>query len=142
VSAAVDPVAAIRALLLADADTHALVGDQGVVDEIDEAIAPSMPKAIIVLKPSGGPGSPGGGYQQYGASRIDLICYGATLYESYHVYLAVYGMLKHLHRVVSQGVLIHSATPQSKGSTARDPLNQWPVTYSSWVVLAAETAAA
>lgn len=141
-TAIVDPVAAIRSILLADTTVAALVGAEGVVSEIDEDIAPAMPKQIIVLKPSGGPRSPGGGDQQFGAQRLDVICYAATLYDSWTVYLAAYGALKAIRRKKVNGVLIHGAAVESKGSTARDVLKQWPVTYSSWLVTAAEIAAA
>lgn len=137
----VSPVAAIRAILLADSDIEAIVVDR-VFDEIDEDEAKLMPRAAIVLQPSGGPSSPGGGFQQYGRQRIDVHCYGETLYESYMLSLTVYAVLKHLPRQVAAGALVYAATVQSKSSTARNPLNQWPVTYSSWLVTYAEIPAA
>lgn len=141
-SAAVDPIKGVRALLLADTDVAALVGDSVYGAEIPETLSASMPVAAIVLKPAGGPSRPGGGYQQFGAVRVDVVCYGETLKQSWSVYLAVYTALQDLRRGVYDGVLLHSADPSSKGVTARDPVTQWPTTYSSWLVLASEVAAA
>lgn len=136
----VDPVAAVRALLLADAAVAARVGTR-ITGEIVEAEAPNMPRQNIVLKPAGGPSEPGGGYQDYGKVRLDVICYGSTLNESWLLYLDTYAVLRAIRRVKSQSVLVHSAEVSSKGSTARDPVKQWPVTYSSWFVLASEITA-
>lgn len=136
-----DPVAATRQILLNDSAVTALIGGATprIFGEIDEDQAKVMPEACIVLKPSGGPRSPGGGFQHYGKQRVDVISYGASLYESYLVNLAAYDALKAAKRQISEGVLIHSIEAQSKGSTARDPEKQWPVTYSSYLVMYAET---
>jgi len=137
-----DPLAAVRALLEADAAVAAIVGTRVSGGELPEAETKNMPRPNIVLKPAGGPGEPGGGYQDYGKTRIDVICYGSTLNDSWLLYLAAYTALKAISRVKSSGVLLHSAQVSSKGSTARDPVKQWPVTYSSWLVLASEITAA
>jgi hypothetical protein len=139
-SAAVDPVAAIRTILLADSDVAALVGTR-IGDEVPASAVASMPQAAIVLNPAGGPGRPGGGYQEYGKQRIDVICYGETLGQSWRVYLAAYAALKQLQRQISEGVLVHSAEVSSKGSRGLDPTTQWPTTFSSWLVLASEITA-
>lgn len=138
-TAAADPTSALRTLLLANGTVVALVGARVRALELHADDAKTMPQACIVLKPAGGPG--GEAYQDYGRSRIDVICYGATLDESLDVYLAVYPALKSIQRAKVAGVLLHSAEVSSKSSTARDPVKEWPVTYSSWLVLAAEIAA-
>jgi len=132
---------AVRTLLLKNQAVAALVGES-IFGEIDEDQAKLMPATCIVLKPAGGPRSPGGGYQQFGKTRLDVDCYGSTLNESYLVYLAIYDALKGLTRQVVNGVLLHNAEVESKGSTARDPFKQWPVTFSSWLIAAAEIPAA
>jgi hypothetical protein len=138
----VDPVEAVRFVLRADAALAKRVATRIMGGELPEADTKNMPRACIVLKPAGGPGGPGGGYQDYGKTRIDVICYGESIHESWLVYLAAYDVLKAIRRVKSAGVLVHSAEVSSKGSTARDPVKQWPVTYSSWLVLHSEVAAA
>jgi len=81
------------------------------------------------------------GFSEYGNTRLDVICYGATLNQSWAVYLAAYTALKQLRTAVVSTVLIHSVTPSSKGATARDPVTQWATTLSSWLVLSPEIAA-
>jgi hypothetical protein len=93
-----------------------------------------------VLKPAGGPGARG--YQLFGKKRIDVTCYGTTLDESWEIYLAVQPRLHQLKRVVLQNVLLHEATEESAGSSGIDPFTQWPTTYSSWLLLAADIPAA
>lgn len=139
---AADPLGALRAFLLADAGVVALVADRVRCLALRDSDEEAMPAAAIVLKPAGGPGSPGGGYQQFGKTRVDVTCYGRTLDESYDLYLTVMPLLKQLQRVKAQNVLLHSAELESKGSTALHPVTQWPTTYSSWLVTAAEIAAA
>lgn len=136
---AADPIGALRTLLLATGSITAVIGQRVRALELHVDDAATMPQATIVLKPAGGPG--GEAYQDYGRTRVDVICYGATLDESLDVYLAVYPVLKSIQRAKVAGVLLHSASVSSKGATARDPLKEWPVTYSSWLVLAAEIAA-
>lgn len=135
-----DALEALRALLLADSDVTALVVDRVRCLALHADDAPSMPRAAVVLKPAGGPKN--AGYMQHGKKRVDVTCYGTTLDESWDLYLAVEPVLASVERVVSQGVLLHSATETSKGASGIDPLKQWPTTYSTWLVLHAETAAA
>lgn len=139
----IDPIAAIRTVLLADPAVSALVdtriwGAEVPTEPINEVKL--MPRAGVVLNPSGGPG--GEGYNEFGKQRIDTLCYGATLMEAWHVHLAVYAVLKQLRRQKAANVLLHSADPAAKGASGRDPVTQWPVTLSSWLVLCSEIAAA
>lgn len=135
-----DPLKAIRSVVLADEAVAALVSTRVYGMEIGQpAVLDAMPQAAIVITPAGGPSHPGGGFQKYGKSRFDVFCYGATLGESYAVYLAVYDALKQMRTQISEDVLLHSAESSSKGVSAKDPVTQWPTTLSSWLVLAAET---
>lgn len=138
---AVDVIRPLRSLLLADDAVAAIATTAVFGGELPAAFSP-LDAPAVVLKPAGGPGSPGGGYQQYGKTRVDVITFGPTLDDSWLLYLAAYDVLKAIERDVVGGVLLHSAQVSSKGSTARDPVKQWPVTYSSWQVMAAEVAAA
>jgi hypothetical protein len=143
-TAAVDPIRAVRAFLLADDDIADLVDTRIFGAAVPEELEDGMPQACIVLNPAGG-GLIGRAYQNYGDTRIDVYCYGATLHEAHEVYLAVYGALKHLRREqvfvdLSDSVLLHWARASSKGVLATDPMTQWPTCLSSWQVLAAEVA--
>lgn len=139
----VDPVAAIRTVLLADGGVAALVETRVYGGEVPEKDTNKMGRACVVVNASGGMGMSGGeGYLELGKQRIDTICYGSTLNEAFTVYCAVHRALKQMHRRVASGVLLHSAEPVSKGVTARDPVTTWPTTLASWSVLASEVAAA
>lgn len=118
---------------LLDSDTTRIYGGEILRADIDE-----MPRGAVVLSPAGG-GLIGNAYQDYGDVRVDVDCYGATPYEAYTLYLAVYASLKHLRRsIAGDQVLLHWARASSKGTEARDPETDWPVVTSSWQVLAAE----
>lgn len=140
---AADPLEALRSILLADATVTGLVGDRvrclSLHADDEKALTAQTSCAAIRLKPAGGPGARG--YQQFGKRRVDITCYGASVDESYDVYLAVQPILHQLERVTVGTVLIHSATEESSAAVGVNPLTQWPETYSSWLVLAADVAA-
>lgn len=138
--AAPDPIAALVAFLKADADVAALAGTRVFAGELPRTENTAMPRQAVVLGPAGG-GALGGGYQRYGDGRVDAYCYGATPRESWVLYLAVHVALKQLRREVHSGVLLHWARPSAGGATGRDPETDWPLTLSSWQVLASEVAA-
>lgn len=138
----VDPIGAVRTLLLADAAVIALVGGRVFGGELppDESKHVTE-RCSIVLTPAGG-GLLGRAYQDYGDTRVDVTCYGPDLNETWNVYLAAKTVLRQLQRKKVGNVLLHSATESSRGSLACDPVKQWPTCYSSWQVLAAFIAAA
>lgn len=139
-SAAADPLGALRALLLADPTVAGLVGQRVRCLALHDDDEKAMPYQLVLLKPAGGPGAKG--FKQFGTRRIDVTCYGATIDESYDLYLAVQPVLHQMSRVKLQNVLLHSASEESAGSSGIHPVTQWPTTYSSWLVTAADIAAA
>jgi hypothetical protein len=136
-SALADPIEALVTWLKADADTAALVGTRVFGGELPTAQNASMPRRCVVIQPAGG-GIMGNAYQDYGDFRVDVDCYGETPYEAWRTYLAVAGALKHLNRELSEGVLLHWARASGKGVSGRDPDTDWPITFASFQVLAAE----
>lgn len=132
-----DVVGALAAYLKADSGVAALAGTRVYGGELARNQIEQMPRTAVVLKPSGG-GLLGRAYQEYGDRRIDIDCYGATPRDGETLYLAVYRSLKQLRRTVSSGVLLHWALASSAGVTARDTDTDWPLTLSSWQVLASE----
>lgn len=139
-TAALDLIPAVRDLLLADGTISGLVSDRVYDSEIPEGASGGMPQDAIVLNAAGGSAYPGSGRQHYGTTRVDVFAYGETLKKSRQLYLAVYAALKFMGAgQTREGVLLKSATVQSKGITGRDPERQWPLTLSSWLILAAET---
>lgn len=138
-----DPVAALRTFLLADAAVAALVGTRIYGQEIGKKDdREAMPLDAIVLNYAGGPESPGGGFQEFGNTRVDAFCYGATLNQSAKVYRAVYRALTQMHTQRIGDTLVYSVSVSSKGATAMDPVTQWPLTLASFLALTSEVAAA
>lgn len=139
----VDPLPALRAVLLADADVLALVDATGrriYNGGIPEEAEPAMPQACVVLNPAGGP--PDASTQHHGRFRVDTHCYGATRAEAWALHLAVRPVLKQLDRQTVNGVLLHSVTITSGGALGTRPDTHWPVCYATYMVRAADVAAA
>ena len=137
---AVDPIAAVRSILLSDATIEPLVGDRVFGGAIPADENAAMPRACVLLSPAGG-GLIGRGYQDYADTRIDTHCYGSTPHEAWMLHLAVRAVLTQLRRQVSNSVLIHWARISSDGALARDHAKEWPLCYASYQVLAATVAA-
>lgn len=132
-----NPLTGVRAILLADAAVSDLVSTRVYSGEVLPADIASMPRACVVLNPSGGSSSPGT-LGNYGASRIDTLCYGGSLGEAWSVYLAVYAALKHAAPQTAGGVQVMSVRVLSKGALGTDPETQWPVALASFSALTAE----
>jgi hypothetical protein len=135
-----DPLNAVYALLRADTALTNRVAGRVFNKEMSASENAAMPRACVVISPSGGPGE--GGYEQYGRIRIDGWCYGVTLNEAWLVYLDAKAAMKRIDRDVWATVLVHWAKLTAGGTLARDPVNQWPTTLASWSVLVSEIAAA
>lgn len=130
-----DPIADLRAILLADTTVEGLVGAEGVYhSELPDVVSSTMPKQAVVLAQAGGQGR----YKTLKARtlRLDTICYGATLFESYELHQAVREVLETLAKR-SNSVI--SAETISDGANARDPLKQWPVCFASYRLLTTTT---
>ena len=136
-----DPLNAVYKMLRADTALTARVATRVFNKELPASEGTSMPRACVVISPSGG-GALGRAYQQFGDVRVDVFCYGATLNEAWLVYLDVKAVMKNVRADVWATVLIHWARESSGGALARDPSTQWPVCLSSYQVLVAEIAAA
>ena len=135
-----DPIGALVAYLKVDTAVATLAstriyGAELPKSEIENA---SNPRAIVVVKQAGG-GMLGLAYQQYGDIRADVACYGSTPFNASALYGAVYDALKELRREVYASTLLHWAQSSARGTQGRDPDLDWPVVFSSWQVLAAET---
>jgi len=140
VTAIVDSIDALVTWLRLDGDLAALVNGRvygGPVPQFENA---NMPRPLVTVNPAGGGFL--GRSQDYGDRRVDVDCYGQTRPESWAVYLAAAGALKHLQRVVSDGVLLHWANEAARGTSGVEPDTDWPVTYSSWQLLASDVQAA
>lgn len=131
-----DLVGSLRYYLLLDGPVSAAVGTRVFGEELPESEINNMPRPCTVLRSSGGPGM--GGYARIGNYRVDVRCYGETPYRAKQVWFAVYNALKHMPRTNSNGVLVHSARPEVMPIHMREPDTDWPLTFGSFLVLAAE----
>lgn len=129
-----DPIALIVELLQLDAAVTALVGSRVHGGQLSKETRGGMPQPAVVVSPAGGPGRPG--YMRIRRNRIDTVCYGPTLHESWLVHLAVREVLEDL-RVDGP---LRSLEISSDGANALDPTTLWPTCYASYTVLSAVTA--
>lgn len=135
-----DPVDGLVAFLNSVPAITALASTRIYGGEVAKGAVSSMPQASIVVSPAGGLGVFGGGYQQYGDRRFDVDCYGASVDSSHGLYLEVHEALKQMQPGNWAGVRLLWARPSAGGNTGKDPRTDWPVTLSSWQVLASEIA--
>lgn len=133
-----DRITALVAILKADAAVAAEVGARVFGGELPEAETASMPRKAIVITHAGGVAAFGGGYQEYGDSRVDTRCYGTTPHEADEVWRAAHGALKQLRRTLQGDMLVHWARQAGGPIPLRDPDADWPSIFASWQVLASE----
>jgi hypothetical protein len=137
-----NPVAGLVAFLKADPIVGELTDGRVFGGELPEAQNMSMPRACVVLKPSGGGGQLGGGYQQFSDRRLDAYCYGPTPRNADELCTAVSVALKQLQRTIQAGTLIHWCRTASGAMSLRDSSTEWPYSLASFQVLASEVAIA
>lgn len=133
---------AVRTFVSESEDVADYVTDRVYVGELPEAQAKTMPRAAIVLSPSGGP--PDSGYIPLARQRMDTRCYGGTPLEAMRVHLAMHEVLKYLVRGVRLNCLIHSVELNGGPVSLRDNDigAEWPMVFASYTVLASEVSLA
>lgn len=136
-----DVVAAVVAFLNADAAVAARTQGRVYGGELPRDQNVSMPQPAVVLRPAGG-GALGRAYQQFGDQRIDAYSYGATVRDAWLLHLDVRAALKQMRRQTLAGTVLHWARISSDGTTAIDPVTQWPCATASYQVLAGDLAVA
>jgi len=129
-----DPIGEIVDLLLDDSNVAELADENVFGGGLPATARASMPQAAVVVKPAGGPGKRG--YNRHRTTRVDTVCYGSTLKESWDVHLAVREVLEGLRRDGSIFWVIVS----SDGTNAIDPVEQWPTCFASYNVMSADEA--
>jgi hypothetical protein len=134
-----DPVAGLVEFLKADApDVEDLTSGRVFGGQLPKSENPAEPRACVVLRPAGGAGQFGGGYQQFSDQRIDAFCYGPTPHDAYQLWMTVHVALKQLERTVRAKTLIHWCRPTGGPLSLRDSSTEWPYTFASFQVLASE----
>ncbi len=132
--------AAVIVILKADADVITEVGPRVFGDELPRNETDDMPRKAIVVAAGGGTSpSYASATVPIEAKRIDVFCYGETLFEAESVRRAVFGAFRAIiSRTVSANVLINSIRPAGGAIAGRDPDGDWPIKWNSWQVEAAE----
>lgn len=138
-----DVLSAVRVLLRADATVTAICpAGQIYAGEMPATEAALQPRAAVVVSLAGGPADRGN--SQYGRTRIDVRAYNTTPFEATRLSNQIYESLKHLVRTrvaATTPTLIHSVMSEGGPVALRDQDGDWPFTFRSFEVLAAEIAA-
>lgn len=135
------PARALVAYLRGVPAIATIVDTRVFLEELPQAESKEMPRPAIVVASAGG-GLMGHG-QLYGDRRFDLLCYAESAARSRDLYEEVRAAMKALLRETvadtsTTAVLLHWARISTDGTTSRDPKTDWPVTGSSWQVLASD----
>lgn len=133
----------VVAILDANASLTTLVGTRVFGGELPRVEVDSMPRKCVVVKFSGSPGGPGSGdYTRLFEFRIDVLSYGETPLEADRVRRAAYPIFKELSREEVSSTLYHRAVHSGGPLQLRDADTEWPLSFDSFDVLAAEKAVA
>lgn len=128
-----DHISALRAFLLADPQTAALIGTRVFGDTLPRQETNLMPRACVVIRSAGGPGT--GETIALADNRVDVRCFGANAVEAAQVYRTIFTALKWACQRASIGdTLIHSVTPEAGPISLTEPEAGWPFILSSWRV--------
>lgn len=130
-----DVIGALVALLKVDAGVAAIAGEHTYGGELAAAVTAAMPRAALVLDFSGGISITAGSYAELDTKRVDLTAYGATRREADQLRIAAETVLRRVDRVVSAGVLIHSAQSAGGPFGGRDRNFAWPQVTQPFQVL-------
>jgi hypothetical protein len=132
-----DLTAAVRSLLLTDADIKVLVEDRVFCAEVSPEQASAQATEIILIRDMES-GADLGGFVEAQHPGIGIFCTGETPETAKILYLAVLKALKYFERRAVEETLIHSFSQQGSPRSGRDPDTQWPYVYSLWTALVSE----
>lgn len=133
---------ALREFLLADSAVATMVGERVFANEMPDTEAVLMPRKVILIQSAGGAylSQANRSYMEIDARMKDVRCYGETPYESRRLFDAVNDALKNMRRHLQGGCLLYSAVKIGGPTTVREPNDEWPLSFASYQVLAAEVA--
>jgi hypothetical protein len=129
-----DPVEALKTILLADAGIADTVDARVFGGELPAAEAAHMPRAAVVLRPSGGTSLTAGSFARHDTQRIDLLAYGATSQEADALARRCHLLFIDLRRQVIAGCLIHWVDTAGGLSARRDRDAVWPFALQSFQI--------
>ncbi len=130
-----DIIGAIVAVLKADADVVAEVGQNVFGGELPKDVASTGPIRCVLVQPSGGVSLAAGTFSETDTQRFDLHAYGQTLIEANGLRSLCRRALTGVRRQLAAGCLIHWIEPAGGFATGRDPDTAWPFAFQSFQVL-------
>lgn len=130
-----DIIAAVVALLKADAGVSALAGADVYGVEMPADAVKRMPINAIVVQPSGGAPMTEESDAELDAQRIDIMAYGATPNAANALRRAAAGALQRTKRRVFANVLIHWINKAGGFYAARERDGLWPQSFQSFQIL-------
>ena len=140
----IDVLAGLVSHLKAQAAVSAQVGTLVFGLEVPLTYVPTMPRKLIVLRPSGGQGLGDESTVDVFEQRIDVFNYGATGAEANAVHQVSHAALKAMTRnkvtVSSVNMFIHRVSRSAGATFLRDPDGDWPLWLETWSISASETA--
>ena len=132
-----NPLAAIRTVLLDDAEVNAMTGGRIFVPELSDpenrfglstTEIQQMPRKCAVIRSTGG-GSLGPGARSrvpWVNTRLDIQSFGKTTYEADEVHWAIYAAMVALNRRVAHNTVLYDAIVTGGPIHERDPDTDWP----------------
>lgn len=127
-----DIIGAITEWLKADPDVAGLAAARVFGGELPDEESKSMPRAAIVIRPSGGASLAGGSYARHDTQRVDLLAYDKTPAAANALARLARRSLTSLRRSVVAGCLIHWIEASGGFTAGRDRDAAWPVAFQSF----------
>lgn len=129
-----DPVLAVVAILLADADVAARVSARGFGGELPASETAMMPRPCFVVRASGGPSLTEGSYARADTQRVDLFAYAETAQAAGALADLIALKLRQVRRQVAEGTLVHWVKSAGGYASGREPVTEWPRAFRSFQV--------
>lgn len=129
-----DIVGALVAMLKADAGVAALAGTRVFGGELPADETAAMPRAAIVIAPSGGVSLTGASFLEADTQRVDLVAWGATPLSAAALLAAADEAMRGARRASWANVLIYWVNRAGGYAAARDRDGQWPFAFRSYQV--------
>ncbi len=135
-------ISALIVFLKGEATVTDLAGTRIYGVELPRSESASAPRPSVVLRPSGGTSFASGTYIRHDTQRIDVSCYGETLFEADKLRDAVRDVFGEMRRSKIGSTLIHWVDPAGGWTSNRDTDLDWPVAFQSFQAFYALEAAA
>jgi len=135
-----DIVGAVAELLISDPVVGPMVEGRVYVGRIPHDVVAAedtfRPRKMVVVRHAGGGGEKRDSLK-FELQRVDVLCYGETMYEADTVRRAIWSRFVRLSREWIGDVLIHYVNPAGGALASSDPDIVWPIIVQSFVVMAA-----